>query len=89
MKLDRRKLKQVKGISFEDYVRACAHLAQGFSEQEIINILGVNKSVWDEALKIWNERLCNLIASDPAVGALYGQIYSNPKTGKFLRLQRV
>ena len=85
IKKDRRRLKPIKGITFEDYARVSAHLDQGVPESELLEILGVSKQVLDEALKKWNKKLCRLIDYNPEFGELYGQIYFNPITGRFAK----
>ena len=83
VKKDRRRLKSIKGITFEDYARVSAHLDQGVPESELLEILEVSKQLLDEALEKWNKKLCRLISDDPEFGELYGQIYFNPIAGRF------
>jgi triacylglycerol lipase len=73
----------INGISFENWAAACAHIAQGMGADEVCSILGVELPVWEEANKKWGDELGRLMSEDMAVATQYGQIFTNPKVGKF------
>ena len=75
--------KRINGVSFEEYVSACAHLAQGFSESQIIDALDIDELVWHDTLNKWNIKFCKLLTSDSKVATLYRQVFSNPRIGRF------
>ncbi len=73
----------INGVSFEEYAAACGNLAQGMPESEICRVLGIEKPVWDETLDKWNDRLGDIIAADMNMATKYGELFANPKAGRF------
>jgi len=73
----------INGIDFENWAAACGNLAQGMPEEEICNILGIELPVWQETTEKWAAKLGDLMAEDMNVATTYGEIFANPKVGKF------
>ncbi len=73
----------INGISFENWAAASAHIAQGMDINKVCNILGVELPVWEEANKKWGDELGRIMSEDMEVAMKYGQIFTNPKVGKF------
>lgn len=76
-------METINGISFEDWAAACGNLSQGMPEQKIIEILGIEKPVWDDTMDKWSKKLGELMAADMNLAKRYGDIFGNPKIGKF------
>lgn len=76
-------MEKINGISFEDWAAACAHLAQGMPESEVIATLGIETPVWQDTNDQWTNKLGDLMAQDMNVATQYGEIFANPKVGKF------
>ncbi len=76
-------METINGIDFTNWAAACAHLTQGMSEGEISKILGIEIPVWQETTEKWAARLGDLMAEDMNVATQYGDIFANPKVGKF------
>ncbi|MDH6308656.1 triacylglycerol lipase [Dysgonomonas sp. PFB1-18] len=76
-------METINGVNFEDYAAACANLAQGMSEERVMEILELEKPVWDDTMNRWNERLGQLMTEDMDVATKYGEIFANPKVGRF------
>ncbi|WP_128330104.1 hypothetical protein [Apibacter sp. HY039] len=76
-------METINGVSFEEYAAASAHLGQGMSEEQVIEILGLDKSVWEETLSQWNVRLGELMAENMEYTTRFGEIFANPKVGRF------
>jgi len=74
---------KINGVSFEEYAAACGNLMQGMSEAEVLKILGLEKPVWDDTVKKWNVQLGELAVKDMAYMTRYGEIFANPKVGRF------
>lgn len=73
----------INGVSFEEYAAACGNLTQGMPETEICRILGIEKPVWDDTMEKWNARLGDIIAADMNMATRYGELFANPKAGRF------
>ncbi len=76
-------LPTINGISFEDWAAGAAHLTHGMPEQEIADILGVELAVWHQTMELWSNKLGDLMAEDMSIATTYGEIFANPKVGKF------
>lgn len=76
-------MEKINGISFEDWAAACAHLAQGMPEDKVIAILGIETPVWQDTNEQWGNKLGDLMVADISVATKYGNIFANPKIGKF------
>lgn len=74
-------MEKINGISFEDWAAACAHLAQGMPESEVIATLGIETPVWQDTNDQWTNKLGDLMAQDMNVATQYGEIFANPKVG--------
>ncbi|MEM6629394.1 MAG: hypothetical protein AAF694_06955 [Bacteroidota bacterium] len=73
----------INGIDFENWAAAAAHLAQGMTEDEICQILGIELPVWQDTNGQWAAKLGDLMAEDMSIATTYGNIFANPKVGKF------
>lgn len=73
----------INGVSFDEYASAIGNLTQGMSEAQILEILGLEKSVWDDTMNKWGARLGELAGEDMAWMTRYGNIFANPKAGRF------
>ncbi len=80
-------METINGITFEDWAAACGNLTQGMSEEQIMQILGIEKPVWDETNTQWAEKLGDLMTEDMSIATTYGEIFANPKVGKFANAQ--
>jgi|APAra7269096714_1048519.scaffolds.fasta_scaffold43312_2 triacylglycerol lipase len=76
-------MEKINGVSFEEYAAACGNLAQGMPEETLLQILGLEKPVWDETLDKWNVRLGDLMTEDMNYATKYGELFANPKAGRF------
>lgn len=74
---------EINGIGFEDWAAAAANIAHGMSLEEVCKILGIETPVWEETNKQWGEKMADLMASDMNIAMKYGEIFQNPKVGKF------
>ncbi|MDO4228795.1 MAG: hypothetical protein Q4C98_03210 [Capnocytophaga sp.] len=77
-------LASIHGISLADYAAAAANAANGMTETEICNRLGIDLPVWDEVNQLWVKRMQQ--DTSFAVMSLYGQYFgqasSHPKFSK-------
>lgn len=78
-------MEKINGVSFEDWAAACAHLAQGMPEAEVIKVLGLELPVWQDTSEQWTNKLGDLMAEDMTVATKYGEIFADPKVGKFAK----
>lgn len=76
-------MEKINGVNFEEYAAACGNMAQGMSEEQIIEILGLEKPIWDDTLNQWNNKLGELMSEDMNIAVKYGEIFANPKVGRF------
>ncbi|PID67819.1 MAG: hypothetical protein CR968_04730 [Flavobacteriia bacterium] len=76
-------MEQINGISFEDWAAACANIAHGTPFEQVLTILGIEEPVWEDTNKKWGEKLADLGAKDMNIMVKYGEIFQNPKVGKF------
>ena len=76
-------MESINGVTFEEYASACGKLAQGEKEDLILEVLGLEKPVWDETLDKWNARFGELLATDMSLGTKYGEVFANPVAGRF------
>lgn len=74
---------EINGISFEDWAAGAANIAHGMSEDEVCKVLGVELPVWSDANLKWGEKMADLMATDMSIATKYGEIFQNPKVGKF------
>ena len=68
------------GVTFRDYACASANLAGGMGLDQVCEILGVEEPLWGEVQEFWNN---NMAAMTPEDMAFYGEVFTNPKQGKF------
>lgn len=80
-------MEAINGITFENWAAACAHIAHGMGADEVCSILGVEAPVWEEANKKWGDELGRLMTENMEVATQYGQIFVNPKVGKFAQVE--
>lgn len=76
-------MKTIKGVSFDEYAAISANIAQGMSVEEILRILELDQSTFDEMMKEWEAEFANLMAEDINLAARFGEIFSNPQVGRF------
>ncbi|WPU96356.1 DUF6620 family protein [Mucilaginibacter sabulilitoris] len=76
-------METINGVTFEEYAAACGNLSQGMPESTVIEILQLEKPVWDETIDKWNSRLGELMTEDMAYATKYGELFANPKAGRF------
>lgn len=76
-------METINGVTFEEYAAACGQLAQGMPELQVIKILELEKPVWDETLDQWNNKLGELMAEDMNYATRYGELFANPRAGRF------
>ncbi len=76
-------MEKINGISFEDWAAASAHIAHGTPFEEVLKILGIEESVWEDTNKKWSEKMADLGAKDMSIMVKYGEIFQNPNVGKF------
>lgn len=76
-------MEKINGVSFEEYAAACGNLAQGMPETTILEILELEKPVWDETNEKWGTRLGELMTEDMNYATKYGELFANPKAGRF------
>ncbi len=76
-------MEQINGISFEDWAAACANIAHGTPFEQVLTILGIEEPVWEDTNRKWGEKLADLGAKDMSIMVKYGEIFQNPKVGKF------
>lgn len=77
-------MEKIKGISFEDWACASANIAQGLLPiGQVLDILGVSTSDWEEANKAWGEKMAQIFIEQPEIASRYAEIYSNPQVAKF------
>lgn len=76
-------MEKINGVSFEEYAAACGNMAQGMSEEQVLEVLGMEKPVWDDTLNQWNNKLGELMGQDMNLMVTYGEIFANPKVGRF------
>ncbi len=76
-------MEAINGISFEDWGCACANLAAGMPESEVLTILGIELPVWQQTNDQWSAKLGDLMAEDMSLATQYGEFFTNPKQGKF------
>lgn len=76
-------METINGVTFEEYAAACGNMAQGMPESQIIEILEMEKPIWDETLEKWNNRLGDLMTEDMNYATKYGELFANPKAGRF------
>lgn len=80
-------METINGVTFEEYAAACGNLTQGMPEEKIMEILQLEKPVWDETVDKWNNRLGELMTEDMAYATRYGELFANPTAGRFLDVQ--
>lgn len=76
-------METINGVSFEEYVALSSHIAQGVSENEVMQILGLDKATLDDTLAQWNDKLATLMEEDIQCAIKFGEIFANPKVGRF------
>ncbi len=73
----------INGVSFEEFAAASANLAHGMPEQQVLAILGLEAPVWAQTLEQWTQRLQQMMLEDIQAAARYGEIFANPRVGRF------
>lgn len=76
-------MERINGVSFEEYVALSSHIAQGVSEDTVMQILGLDKVALDDTLTQWNDKLATLMEEDMQCAVKFGEIFANPKVGRF------
>ncbi len=68
------------GVTFRDYACASANLAGGMGLDQVCKVLGVEEPQWAEVQEFWNNNMASMTSEDMA---FYGEVFTNPKQGKF------
>ncbi|UYQ95465.1 hypothetical protein MKQ68_10175 [Chitinophaga horti] len=76
-------MEKINGVSFEEYAAASGNLAQGMPEEKLLQILGLEKPVWDETMNAWGVRLGELMTEDMNYATKFGELFANPSAGRF------
>lgn len=74
-------LDPIKGISMEDWAAANAKIASGMPLTDILQVLGTEKPIWDEASSEWMARMSQ--DTTFAISKVYGDAFTNSNIGKF------
>ncbi|TPD66996.1 DUF6620 family protein [Flavobacterium microcysteis] len=69
-------LEPIHGVSLQDYSVVSAKMASGISEAEILNALGIEKAVFDEASALWIARMQEDGTFE--IATLFGQYFGEP-----------
>lgn len=77
----------INGVSFEEYVCASAHLTSGMQEDQVCNVLEMEKPELDKTLKKWNEKLSHFLSADPMNSQLFAEIFAKPYFGRFSKIK--
>ncbi len=78
-------MEAINGVTFEDWGAACGNIAQGMSEEEVCNVLGIELPVWQQTNEAWGGKLGDLMAQDMNLATTYSGYFTNPKVGKFAK----
>jgi triacylglycerol lipase len=76
-------METINGVTFEDWAAACGNLSQGMPEEKIMQVLGIEKPIWDDTMEKWGKRLGEMMMDDMNVATTYGELFANPAAGKF------
>lgn len=76
-------MENINGVSFEEYASASGNMAQGMPEEQVMDILGLEPEVWKETLDQWNTKLGELMTTNMDYAMKYGELFANPKAGRF------
>ena len=76
-------MESINGITFENWAAACGNLAQGMPETQMLEVLGIEKPIWDDTNEKWTNQLGDLMTADINFANKYGEIFAQPKVGKF------
>ena len=80
-------MEEINGITFEDYGAAMGNITQGMSEDQVCEILGIEKPVWQETSELWAKKMGDLFTQDLKYTAIWGEYMKNPKVGKFANVE--
>ena len=72
------------GVTFRDYALAGANLANGMPLDKVCQVLGIEEPFWGEVQEFWNNNMASMSMDDMA---FYGQVFTNPKQGKFANVE--
>ena len=72
------------GVTFKDYACANANLAGGMQLGDICKVLGIEEPLWAEVQEFWNNNMASMSMDDMA---FYGEVFTNPKQGKFANVE--
>jgi len=68
------------GVTFKDYALANANLAAGMPTAKVCEVLGIEEPLWAEAQEFWANNMAAMSMEDMQ---FYGEVFTNPKQGKF------
>ncbi len=74
-------LDPISGISMEDWAAANAKIISGMPLQTVLEVLKVEKPVWDAATAEWTARMSR--DTTYAIATAYGAAFTNSNIGKF------
>lgn len=81
-------MEAINGVTFIDWACACAHTAQGMSEEDILKVLGIESPVWQQTNEAWGGKLGDIMANDINMATKYGEVFANPNQGKFANVEQ-
>lgn len=82
-------MKLINGISFQNWVAACAHFNEGLTEKEVVTILEIELPVWHDTHEKWQRFYDNQVQHNWSMYHQFTAIYQNPKVGKFANTNAV
>lgn len=79
-------MKEINGVSFENWACACGNISAGMSKEEVFTVLGISSESWENINSEWTQNLSSIITQDPTKAIQYAGYLSNPKQGKFAEM---
>ncbi|MEC4114794.1 hypothetical protein VSO92_11850 [Myroides pelagicus] len=73
----------INGVTFDEFVALSSHLSQGFTEEQIGEILQLDPPALTQTIEQWNIKLGELMAEDISYTTRFSEIFANPKVGRF------
>ncbi len=74
-------LDPISGIDMETWAAANAKIAGGMDLEEVLQVVGTEKPIWDEVSAEWNARMSQ--DTTFAIAKVYGDAFTNSNIGKF------
>ncbi len=72
------------GVTFRDYACAGANLAAGMQLDQVCKVLSIEEPLWGEVQEFWNNNMASMSMDDMK---FYGEVFTNPKQGKFANVE--